>query len=337
MSLQDHMSARPASPTCSYDVRAELEELMERDLLGPRDGPDEELAPGDSPAERYLVGRLVPRSESDSATRAAPVSGGDADDDAIAEPMEDPDLEDLDVAGAAEEIDEHEPAAAVRSGRMASSAIGLSFSVPLSVESVKVTASWGRYRRVPSEIHETSQGRPRTVWRREHMHAEWTPVLGVAGESRLRGAAGQDGVELRANVRVRGRLRVVDVSLVNCQSQPAGSPDSARLYQVSITVTAADDHSAVFVGHNDPELTDPPSAHGPEQLQLAMLYRKHRRYGYGRYCAVDGEVRPAETRAWRLTTSCFPAADVPLSVPADAALMPGVILDMARLGSQDLA
>jgi hypothetical protein len=43
-------------------VRAELESLLERDLLGPWDGPEEELEAGSSPAERYLLGRLVPRS-----------------------------------------------------------------------------------------------------------------------------------------------------------------------------------------------------------------------------------------------------------------------------------
>lgn len=44
----------------SFEVRAELEELLERDLLGPWDGSREELPPGSSPAERYLLGRLVP-------------------------------------------------------------------------------------------------------------------------------------------------------------------------------------------------------------------------------------------------------------------------------------
>ena len=54
-------SLPPASPATSFEVRAELESLLERDLLGPWDGPEEELPPGDSPAERYLLGRLVPR------------------------------------------------------------------------------------------------------------------------------------------------------------------------------------------------------------------------------------------------------------------------------------
>jgi hypothetical protein len=334
VSRQEAQVSETASTASSFDVRAKLEELVERDLLGPRDGPDEELPPGDSPSERYLLGRIVPQTDSVGAPQPA---AGDDTELVPSEPMEDPSLEDLDVAGAAEEIEEPEPQAAVRSGRMAASAIGLSFSVPLLVDALKVTARWGRYRRVPSEIHETEQGRPRTVWKREQVTGEWSLDLAQPREARQTSAGGQEGVELRAKVRTRADLKVVDVSLVNGQAQPSSTSDTARLYQVSISVTASDGHAAVFIGHNDPELTEPPPAYDPEQLQLAMLYRRYRRYGFGRYCAVDAEVRPGDLRAWRLTTTCFPAAHVPLTVAADSSLMPGVILDMAQLGSPYLA
>jgi len=69
----DNVSAGPAS---SFDVRAELETLLERDLLGPRDGEFEELPPGVSPAERYLVGRLVPRTSPSAPPRVLPVAPG---------------------------------------------------------------------------------------------------------------------------------------------------------------------------------------------------------------------------------------------------------------------
>lgn len=59
------------TPADSYDVRAELEERVERDLLGPRDGPHEELMPpGTPPAERYLVGRLVARARATRCPRS---------------------------------------------------------------------------------------------------------------------------------------------------------------------------------------------------------------------------------------------------------------------------
>jgi hypothetical protein len=325
----------PRAPT-AYEVRAEFEDLVEKDLLGPRDGPEEELPPGDTPAERYLLGRIVPRSDVESTAPGATVPE-DEEESGWGGAEEDPDLVDREVTDAAEDLEDPEPAAVVRSGRMAASALGLSFSVPTSVDAISVTANWGRYSRVPSEIHETEQGRPRTVWKRTPVTGTWQVELQEEGHLREPSVGGQDGVELRATVRHRGRLRVVDVSLVNCQPHPAVTPDIARLYQVTLRVTALDGGSAIFVGHNDPDLTEPPPAHDSEQLQLAMLYRRRRRYGYGRHCAVHAEVRPGEERSWRLETSCFPAADVPLTVPAEAGLMPGLVLDMARLGSQDMA
>jgi hypothetical protein len=47
--------------TSSTEVRTSLESLLERDLLGPWDGPTEELPPRVISTERYLLGRLVPR------------------------------------------------------------------------------------------------------------------------------------------------------------------------------------------------------------------------------------------------------------------------------------
>ena len=58
----------------STQVRDELESLLVRDLLGPWDGPEEELPPGVPPSERYLLGRLVPRTPQ-AAPRAAKVQG----------------------------------------------------------------------------------------------------------------------------------------------------------------------------------------------------------------------------------------------------------------------
>ena len=43
-------------------LRAELENLVERELLGPRRGPDEEIVEG-RVQDTYLVGMLVPRNQ----------------------------------------------------------------------------------------------------------------------------------------------------------------------------------------------------------------------------------------------------------------------------------
>jgi hypothetical protein len=312
--------------TTSYEVRANLEQLLERDLLGPRDGEREELPPGVPPAERYLVGRLVPRTR--PSEPPAQTMSYDAD----------PDLVDREITGASDvQGDDLETGQATRTGTMAASAMGLSFRVPEDVHRVVVNASWGRYASAASEVHVTDQGRPRSVWRRTPAGGEVELDLLATDDATLGIDSEQEQVVLRSTMRLRDGARIVDLALVNDQAVPSGSPDTARIYQVRLSVAALDGAAAVFLGHNDPDLSEAPSASDGERLHLALLYRAHREYAHGRQCAVDADVHAGESRAWRLRTTSFPAADVPLTVAGSTATMPGVVLDMARLGSPELA
>jgi hypothetical protein len=314
-----------AESATSFEVRAELESLLERDLHGPWDGPVEELPPGASPAERYLLGRLVPLD--------TPVDEGTADDDGTAD---DPALVEREVSGDADAEDSDvESEAAVRAGSLAASSIGLSFMVAGDVDAVLVEASWGRYERVPSELHETPTGRPAVVWKRRPCGGQVEVPLSeeVSGEPLIPDPR-FEGVKVRYTVRHRGRRRVVVVSLVNAQPGVAATPDLARLYQARLSVTALDGHQAIFAGHNDPALADPPGGQDNEALHLELLHRRARDYAHGRQCAVDAEVRGGEDRAWRLATTCFPAAEVPLVEPGH---VPGLVLDMSSLGSAEMA
>src|SRR4051794_3113495 len=101
----------------AYEVRAQFENLLERDLLGPWDGPTEELPAGSSPGERYLLGRLVPR-RSDV---AEPVTDEGEDDDVETRPelVEESGLDLGDDAA-----DDVAPAAAIRTRAMSASSLG---------------------------------------------------------------------------------------------------------------------------------------------------------------------------------------------------------------------
>jgi len=220
---------------------------------------------------------------------------------------------------------------------MAASALGMSFQVPGDVDRVVVTGSWGSYSPTASGVHVTEQGRPRRVWRRTpHGGAEELDLTLAEADPIVLDAA-SERVVLRATVRTRGGVRLVDLALVNDQGQPDSSPDAARLYQVSLTVTALDGDTAIFVAHNDPEFSPAPTTQDLERRHLDLLYRSRREYAHGRQCAAEADVRDGATRAWRLRTTSFPAADVALTVPGDPASMPGLVTDMARLGSPELA
>jgi hypothetical protein len=101
--------------------------------------PEEELPPGVPPSERYLLGRLVPR------TLPPPPRAADEAEDA--EPPRDPELVDLETVSTDDSGDtDVEPEATIRAGSQAASSLGLSFQVPDDVTSVVVRATCSRCR-----------------------------------------------------------------------------------------------------------------------------------------------------------------------------------------------
>jgi hypothetical protein len=306
--------------------------MLERELLGPWDGPHEELPAGTTPGERYLLGKLVPRrTEAEE-----PVNDPD-------EAVEDDDVEDRPelVEEAALDLDPDDTGgaptpAAVRGRAMAASSLGLGFAVPPEVDRVLVTASWGRYERGPSESQTTETGRPRTVWRRVPAGGAVDVPVDVEGSGSDIPDSAQDQVQVRWRVRHRDGRRVAEVFLLNTQPVRTETPDRERLFQAGLTVTALDGTLPIFLGHNDPNLPEMRRDTDDEVRLLALQHRTQRLYATGRQCAVDADVREGGARAWRLSTTCFPAADVNMVIAGDPADTPGLMLDMARLGSPEV-
>ena len=137
----------------SFQVRGELQRLLERDLLGPWDGPTEELPLRYSgPRERYLVGMLGPRHQ-------PPLSSLDAADQMTGSETG------ADGAASGEDAGEAtEKSTTQNLGHMWASTMGLSFSVPAGTDAVHVRAAWGEYGR---ELVEEDEGKKRRVWVRE--------------------------------------------------------------------------------------------------------------------------------------------------------------------------
>jgi hypothetical protein len=300
----------------SWDVREELERLLVRDLLGPWGEDAEELAAGSSPSERYIVGVLYPRRTALSVT----------------------DLDDTEGDAPGDEGGS-EIAAAALAGSMAPSSLGLSFSVPLEVEKVVVTASWGRYERGPSDYQLKEDGTPRNVWRR-------TPCVGdreldlTVPETRHSPDPHAPRVVVRVRARVHAGVRVVDVTLVNEQPEPDSAKDTARLFQCKLSVTALDGAKAIFVPHNDPAHRQE-GAKSAAELELAgleLLYRGSQQFAVGRNAAVEVNRREGEDRAWQLATSNVPFFEVGQTVAPNADAVPelaGLQVDMAWLASAD--
>ena len=310
---------RASSQWTSSQVRAELERLLVRDLLGPWAGDAEELPAGTVPSERYILGVLSPARVS----LDAEITDDTASDDGSGE-------------GAAEVT------AAAAAGSMAPASLGLSFSLPLEVSTVRISTSWGRYVQGESAIEVTDAGTPRLVWKREN--AGGSVDLNVTEpESTKAPDADQPGVAVRARCRTQGKCRVVDVAIVNTQPEPPDRKDAARIFQVRVEVTALDRHEAIFLPHNDSAhvASDGDTATADLEVKgLNMLYRQARQFAVGRNAGVDVDRRDGDKCAWRVATTNLPASEVEQTVAPDPALvsqLAGLEVDMRVLATADRA
>lgn len=306
----------------SYEVRDELTAFIEKDLLGPWEGQEEELPPGSAPRERYLVGMLGPK-------------------DAGADPeTTDMELGD-DVDGSDPEMREIAPLHP--GGRIYASSMGLSFCVPQDVRCVVVDVEWGHYRKATSEKYFGKDGQTgRTVWRRHPISNRIELPLNVSSFDEKAHESFED-VRLRAKIRRRDRRVIVDVALVNGQEVPETGKDQAWLFQPKLTVTALDGAQAVFLPMSDPNEWQPYfDSLDFEDRHLALLYRDVLEHTVGRNVAVDVADRDGERNAYRLETTWLPSHEIPQTVAPtveDTPQLAGLELrmrELARLSAVEL-
>ncbi len=319
-------------------VRAELVRRLRRNLIGPSEAEDHDLAAerlpeGESPSRWYLAGFIAPSGE--PTIEADPIADGDWDE---VDPI-------LDAAfgagGAAGELDDDpEPPPARR--RFLPSAIGLSTMVGAMVQALDVTIDWGDYvpePPLPIDLLD-SGGEPRGApigWRRVACRHRLTLALpreaGIAYHALPgTGATARPGGGLELAVRARPfalplatggtrAVQVVTLFLVNKRQEPASRyRDLAYAYQVRLTLDCA----AGFVAQGDLSRI----ARDDWDDQLADLhYRDSAAYAAGLGCAAAHET-DADGVVRRVHTTHLPRAAVERTVAAPVA---GVTFGMDRL------
>ncbi|MDW8217288.1 MAG: hypothetical protein RML57_06765 [Acidobacteriota bacterium] len=172
------MSEQVTIPS-QHQIRAELEAMLLRDLLGPAGGDNEELTER-AVWDRYLVGVLAPSHAAELAantkTSASDTPGLPADDD-----DDIPFVPDELAKGGSDTTDDGVTDAdiLVAQARLPSS-FGLSFCVAGEAKAIKVSARWGQYKREKREEQSDGQGNPLKVWKRYGRGGELTipPKLG---------------------------------------------------------------------------------------------------------------------------------------------------------------
>ena len=298
-------------------LRAELEDLVAKELLGPRGGPDEEV-PESRLQDRYLVGMLAPKNKF---IRAAEM-------DPLAE----------DGEGSVEDgaTDDN----ALPTDSLYPSSIGLTCTVRGEAREIVVTARWGRYSREKSESATTPQGNPSTVWKRHPMgNVGKVFPLAVGDIAVVPVDPNQPEVFLQGQVRKLEGDWIVSVFLVNGQQETERLKDEAWVFQPELEVRSPDG-DAIFRRRNwlrDAAKLDP--VQHAEQRALEMLYRDQVEFAVGHGVAVHAETRPeAPAHGVALITRVMPTCEVPVTTAPTAEDVPALadlVLDMKSLAEID--
>ena len=313
----DAADSHRAMPTPAT-LRAELEELIVRDLVGPIWGEDERIPGDERVSEWYALGILAPRN----------TVGTDRERDNSAE-----------GTGGEEESGDDEPEERIAAKMLLPSSFGLSFAAAPGTERVLVTASWGRYEKVTDEEKPDKDGKPSRWWQREPVSGSFELTLNDGLIDPVVPVPDYPDVVVLGTCVDRAYARYVTLFLVNDQERPSSNQnvDEVWLFQPELAVEGVDGESP-FIGRREAlpgaRMTKP-----PEEATLELLYRDSVEFATGHGVSVHATPSTIHRgRAQRVQTVIVPRAEVARTeAPTDEDIpaLAAVELDMKVLASLD--
>lgn len=315
--------ALPVLEGSSAEEQAYVRELLQLavidDLLGPADGPVEEIV-GMSVRDRYLVGKLAPMDTTPDA----------AETDTFGE------------SGHTDSEDRDEEVDTSANQSLVPSSMGFTFCVDGDLESVQMVANWGRYERTQSEGEDEETGKPRRCWKRIPSGGSAVVSLKKRTIDPIRIDAECPSVIVQGSVSapLENGDRLVTLFLVNTQTMPEQNQDQAWIFQPVLIVRDMEGR-AVF--RRRPFLrTD---EFDEEREALEMIYRDRVEFAVGHGVSVNATVSEEDgERATEVRTAVLPEYEIqvtetpglePEDRPAMRRMIKDGLLDMERLA--DLA
>jgi Helicase conserved C-terminal domain len=309
----------------SWTVREDMTDILERELLGPLNGPDEVL--DGSPDAVYLIGRVAPVR----LTGGMDVPREEGSDDAPTDVGDDADADegrgvpvtavDDSAAAAEEDTPEDEPQ---KHGLIIPSSMGLRFQIPESLDEFTITASWGTYHPIKAEGRDSSRSR-----RYQRVPVEITTTIRVAdlaaGQTRTYPLKDQVLVRIDRYDDAEYARRLIEVALCNDRETPRRIPVEAWLYQTKLTVEAGGE--AIFLPVFD-ALSSPRQERDDELRRLQLQYRNRLEFAVGRTCSVDWQVAEGARRAAKVWTTWLPSCETPQTAAEEIS---DALLDMTAL------
>jgi len=304
----------------SLELRAELQDLVRKELLGPVDGPVEII--NELPTTRYLLGLLAPRNQSRIET------------------LEEEE-EELAVDGG-ETGEEGTPDAPIPIGTsLLPSSLGLTFSVVPQADAFQAKATWGKYQRLkPGTEIENDAGEIEQLeyraWKRHHIEAVSPPFQIEEGFTEIWNPDPENPeVVVRGLVRDHDDGWTVTLYLINNQDEPSELKEESWLFQPSLEVFAPD-NSPIFLKREIPLAH---SQEAIEDLRMEMLYRKELEFAVGHGVAVHATLAEGRwDRAVKLSTQIMPTYEVEqMEAPSqeDVPTLEDVVLDMRVLSETE--
>lgn len=294
----------------SMQLRSKLQEMVEKDLLGPAEGEEEEIE--DSPKERYLVGKLAPKGQT----------------------IPEEEQEELALDGVEETEEGTTEAKPTPTASMLPSSIGLTFSIKKDAGSFQIRVKWGYYYRTKSDSLTKADGEPMLVWKREQIDVTSDPLLLVAGKfGPWSPHPDHKGVVVKGLIRDKQDAWTISLYLINSQAEQTTRKAETWLFQPELIVFHPD-KLPVFIKRQPP---DQFRIENLEDRQMEMNYRRHLEFvvghGIGAHATLEGN---HWEEAIQVETKTLPSHEVTRMEapdPSETPGMEGLELDMKSLAN----
>lgn len=309
----------------SWTVRANLVDILERELLGPANGPEEVLE--GVPDVVYLVGRIAPvrltAGRDDPTDAGSEEAATDVGDAVAAEESRGVPVTAVEESGAGADEDnvEDEPQ---KRGLMIPASMGLRCQIPNDLTEFTVTASWGQYEPIKDKSDDGSRTRR---YKRTPIEIAKPITVATLDAARTTTIHLRDTVVLRIDRYDDADLgcRLIEVALCNDRVAPRKIPVNAWLYQTKLSVSAGG--KDVFLPVSD-RLVDTREERDDERRRLQLQYRDRLEFAIGRTCSVDWTASEQTRRASAVWTTWLPTCQTPQTTAEE---ITSALLDMRAL------
>ncbi|MCX6407716.1 MAG: DISARM system helicase DrmA [Propionibacteriales bacterium] len=308
--------------SASTAVRSDLVALIEKELLGPRNGPEEEIR--GTPRASYMVGALAPVTVDPTLEVAvADDNGADPAESGLAVSDLDPisnGQSGIPVPTDEDSVEQDEERDEGAKGALTyPSSMGLRIQVPRDCGVLAVAASWGRYE---SFRQENEDGRKVQFSRR--VPFERTADIDVRDHAEhvvLPPITLDADVTLRVELYPRDDRTIIELALSNDRTTAMDAPPGDWLFQTKLSIEA-NSGEAVFLPTRE-VLASGYDELDPERQRLDLQYRQRLEFAIGRTASVTwAEGFDAEgvslRRATSVETTWLPTADVAQTVAGSA-------------------